>query len=197
MQDRGSLPSVLVKSFVIEYDELQMDKELGSGSFGVVYTAEWRNQRVAGKITYFCLFLILQVKKMKGNFSGTEVEKFKDEANLLSNLRPHSKIFTYLCVLFFLENVVLFLGLCLDPLCIGNKHRKINIFSVVEFYKNGSLLDYLRDSKPLSEEARINILKGIAAGMVHLHKVSDNPSICIYHNRKTLYTAIWPLETFW
>ncbi len=55
-----------------------MSKELGSGTFGVVYVAEWRNQRVA-------------VKKMKGNYSKVEVEKFKDEANLLSNLRPHSK----------------------------------------------------------------------------------------------------------
>ena len=77
-QSNSSSSSALVKNFVIPYNELKMSKELGSGTFGVVYVAEWRNQRVA-------------VKKMKGNYSKVEVEKFKDEANLLSNLRPHSK----------------------------------------------------------------------------------------------------------
>ena len=67
---------------------------------------------------------------------------------------------------------MLFLGLCVDPLCIGTEGPLHFIYNtVVEFYKNGSLLDYLQSSKPLSEDDKINILKGIAAGMVHLHKV--------------------------
>ena len=73
--------SSLVKSFVIQYSELQLDKELGSGSYGIVYIAQGRNQRVAGK---FSLGISLKaVKKMKGNYSQTEVEKFQDEANLM------------------------------------------------------------------------------------------------------------------
>jgi predicted Ser/Thr protein kinase len=42
----------LVKSFFIPYEEIKIDKELGSGSFGVVYVAEWRNQAVAGNYLY-------------------------------------------------------------------------------------------------------------------------------------------------
>ncbi len=40
---------------------------------------------------------------------------------------------------------------------------------VVEFYKNGSLFDYLKNNT-LSLEASKKILLGIAAGMTHLHK---------------------------
>jgi serine/threonine protein kinase len=67
--------------------------ELGSGSYGVVYKGVWRNQHVA-------------VKKVKGELSDAQLQNFKQEAELLSNLRPH-------------RNVVLFLGVCLEPLCIG------------------------------------------------------------------------------
>jgi len=125
--------SQISKKSEIPYSEITFEYELGRGSYGVVYKGSWRNQQVA-------------VKKVIGELSDAQLEAFSAEADLLSNLRPH-------------RNVVLFLGVCIEPLCI-----------VIEFYKNGSLLDYLHSSKPLTPKLTLNILQGIAAGMVHLHK---------------------------
>lgn len=95
---------------------------------------------------------------------------------------------------FISANVVQCYGVCKDPLCIGmccqTKQTKTDelkqtprtfvityyasIFTcfclVIAYYKNGSLLSYLRSNKVLTFERSLSILKGIAAGMAHLHK---------------------------
>lgn len=53
-------------------------------------------------------------------------------------------------------NVLLCLGVCEEPLCV-----------VTEFMPKGSLYDYLR-SKPLSDSAKMQIVSGVARGMLHL-----------------------------
>jgi len=51
------------------------------------------------------------------------------------------------------------LGICMEPLCI-----------VTDYYKNGSLLNYLEShGKELNNKQLMKILQGIAAGMSHLH----------------------------
>merc|ERR1712000_397262 len=65
------------------------------------------------------------------------------------SLRPH-------------KNVVQLLGVCIDranPLCV-----------VTDFQPNGSLHSLLKSDKPLGWSTVVNILRGVSAGMYHLHK---------------------------
>lgn len=64
----------------------------------------------------------------------------KEKTKYSSSIRPH-------------ENVIQFLGVCLDPLVI-----------VTKYYENGSLLSLVRSKTPISEELLRKLLKGIAAG---------------------------------
>ncbi len=50
-------------------------------------------------------------------------------------------------------------GFCLNPLCI-----------LTEFCSGGSLITILSSKKGISDESKLNWLKEITAGMIHLHK---------------------------
>jgi len=54
------------------------------------------------------------------------------------------------------QNVVLFLGVCTQPVCL-----------VTKFYENGSLNHYMQ-KKQLSPKMRFKIIQGVTAGMLHL-----------------------------
>ncbi|KAL6063114.1 Tyrosine-protein kinase receptor [Balamuthia mandrillaris] len=80
--------------FALDYNELEFGKQIGQGSFGVVYQGEWRLTPVAIKLL--------------NNLKQEQLEEFQQEVELMQNLRPHS-------------NVVLLLGVCVHPehpLCI-------------------------------------------------------------------------------
>ena len=58
----------------------KIEKELGRGSFGIVYLATWRHQKVA-------------VKTMQ--IQDTDTDQFKDftnEVTLMKSLRPHNNV---------------------------------------------------------------------------------------------------------
>jgi len=76
-----------------------------------------------------------------------ELNDFESEASLMKSLRPH-------------PNVVLLLGVALppNPLCI-----------VTEYVENGSLWDYLASAAKIPLRQKIRFVRGIAAGMEHLH----------------------------
>jgi tRNA A-37 threonylcarbamoyl transferase component Bud32 len=80
----------------INFDELQMGKEIGRGAFGVVYKGTWRGGVVA----------IKQLIMPNGELDEKELDEFKAEAATMQALRPH-------------VNVVQFLGYTTVPqLCI-------------------------------------------------------------------------------
>jgi len=84
------------------------------------------------------------VKKISSEL--TTVGDFVAEASLMCNLRPH-------------DNVVQLLAVCKEPPAV-----------VMKFYANGSLLQYIYNTKRLTKIDFFTILKGIAAGMNHLHR---------------------------
>ena len=38
-----------MKNYVLDFKEIELQGQLGAGSYGVVYKGQWRNQKVAGK----------------------------------------------------------------------------------------------------------------------------------------------------
>jgi len=92
----GNLAASLEKHWYINYNDLQIEVELGRGAYGIVYRAKWRLQDVAVKLL------------LNQSMSKQEYEDFKSECQLMMNLRPH-------------RNVVPLLGVCIDlknPLCL-------------------------------------------------------------------------------
>ncbi|PRP86868.1 hypothetical protein PROFUN_03616 [Planoprotostelium fungivorum] len=79
-----------VKKSMIEYTDLTDMHEIGSGAFGIVFRATWRELTVA-------------VKQIRSEHVTTEqVESFLKEVAILQNLRSH-------------PNVVMFIGMTLPP----------------------------------------------------------------------------------
>ncbi len=76
-------------TIVIKHSELQFDKELGKGGFGVVYRGTWRHIDVAVK------------QLLMDNISPEAAEEFTKEAQMMANLRH--------------DNIVQFRGYCVSP----------------------------------------------------------------------------------
>eukprot|EP01117_Protostelium_nocturnum_P012394 TRINITY_DN4575_c0_g1_i1.p1 TRINITY_DN4575_c0_g1~~TRINITY_DN4575_c0_g1_i1.p1 ORF type:complete len:1875 (+),score=604.74 TRINITY_DN4575_c0_g1_i1:191-5815(+) len=78
------------KESVVDYDGITDMVPIGQGNFGIVYSAKWRQLRVA-------------VKQIKSdNISEKQLQDFLGEVAILKSLRPH-------------PNVVLFLGMTFPP----------------------------------------------------------------------------------
>jgi len=118
-------------SYQIPYEEIVIDKQIGKGAFGIVYLGKWRSSKVA-------------VKKIIDE-NAKSLEEFEAEGQIMTRLRPH-------------KNVVLFLGVCIDPMCL-----------VTEFVEKGSLSVYILSDAEIPMNLSVKWIKGIAAGMLHLH----------------------------
>jgi serine/threonine protein kinase len=77
--------------------------------------------------------------------SDIKIQDFFAEADLMRKLKPH-------------PNITQLLGVVIHPLCI-----------VTEFIENGSLYSWIQSKKEMTPEMKLNIIKGTAAGMLHLH----------------------------
>mmetsp|Transcript_10869 Transcript_10869/g.14937 ORF Transcript_10869/g.14937 Transcript_10869/m.14937 type:complete len:251 (+) Transcript_10869:88-840(+) len=73
------------------------------------------------------------------------MQDFFAEAEVMKKLKPH-------------PNVTRLLGVCPQPGCI-----------VLEYVDNGTLSDFLSDSKSVDVQTQISIARGIAEGMLYLH----------------------------
>lgn len=62
-------------NFVINL-ELVIEREIGSGQYGVVYLGRWRDAEVA-------------IKKLNNQLSEKELDDFRKEGKLMASLRPH------------------------------------------------------------------------------------------------------------
>lgn len=130
----------MLSRYEIDFSEIQLDKKIGSGSFGDVYRGTWRGSLVA-------------VKKLQRNLSQNEESDFLKEALLMCNLRPHA-------------NVVQFLAVTTASTLKDSSQGDLCI--VTEFMDHGALQSFLYSTHPLDTRALMHWTKGIAAGMLHL-----------------------------
>jgi len=83
--------------FLFHFDDIKIEKELGRGSQGVVYSAIWGKELVA-------------CKRLSEESTVTfEGEQFLQEAELMSSIPPH-------------PNVINLYGFCRSPLCILSEY---------------------------------------------------------------------------
>jgi len=121
---------------IIRFSDLTVKRLLGSGAFGEVFLGEYKKTEVA-------------IKKLSSRPNGTvvtqaEIRDFLAEAQTMKELPPH-------------PNVVLFRGVCIEPLCI-----------VTDYCNGGTLLSYMQ-KKTATIEMKLTWIHEIAKGMLHLH----------------------------
>ena len=73
--------AILVEDYIIDFKELEFEKEIGRGAFGVVFKGLWRSGQVA-----------IKQLLVTGEVSEKELEEFKAEAALMKKIRPHVNI---------------------------------------------------------------------------------------------------------
>ncbi|PRP89557.1 hypothetical protein PROFUN_00821 [Planoprotostelium fungivorum] len=140
----------VAKKSLINYDELTDMIEVGSGAYGIVFKAVWRELNVA-------------VKQIRSEHVCREqLEDFLKEVAILQGLRPH-------------PNVVMFMGEMRQE---KEKERLTEtgmtippqpLTMITEYCEGGSLYHYLRENN-LNLDHKIKLIVGIALGMLHLHK---------------------------
>lgn len=72
----------------IPYEEIEVERQIGAGSFGTVYAGSWRGGKVAIKTI------------QGGDFSTEDLDEFLAEAQVMSGLRPHANLVQYFGVSF-------------------------------------------------------------------------------------------------
>jgi len=143
----------------IKMSSTKLQSVLGGGEEGMNWEIKLQDIDIVkeiGRGAYGIVYLgrwreeQVAVKKIIGDGGGAVPEEvidtFASEIKLMKNLRPH-------------PHVVTMLGVVSDPLCI-----------VTKYYENGSLIDLLNSEHKMSMSVNITIMKGIASGMLHLHK---------------------------
>jgi len=174
--DRSSSCSIKTKTNsgthrVVHFDELKPKSKLGSGSYGLVYLADWDQTSVAVKIltekTFGNTFSSLIVHNSEETFAVSRanpsvdamIDAMMQEAELMASLRH--------------PNVVQFLAVCLLPPAI-----------VTEWCVRGSLFAVLKASSNDKELARqltwgrrLSMAFDAAKGMLYLHNNRPVPVI--------------------
>jgi len=146
-----SKSSTRLSSYDIDFASISLEREIGKGSFGKIFTATWNETPVAVKflVNYEPRDLGWRGAPDNGDFQPNRADKLQRtleaEAEILSVLRH--------------PNIVQYLGVCMDPstMCI-----------VTEYCGNGSLADVIR-MKALSWSRASRMLLDAATGMLYLH----------------------------
>ncbi|DBB01174.1 hypothetical protein WJX77_003342 [Trebouxia sp. C0004] len=169
--------------WVIEYSDLTFRKVIGEGSIGRVHLGRWQETDVAikvlGHIPSPATVPVAAPMQSTGHMSAinegdSEEEEGTDEEFLVSSIDSTIKTLEReVSIMSAIRhpNVVLFMGVCLDPPC-----------TVTEFCARGSMFDVLakaRTSPLLAQQLdwpkRVSMALDAAKGMLQLH--SHKPPI--------------------
>ncbi|KAK9816226.1 hypothetical protein WJX74_006734 [Apatococcus lobatus] len=139
----------------ILWKDLNVQKQIGEGSFGKVYLAKWRETTVAAKVL------------LGGTTNSTDEEFPNRDSPLLDGLTKEAGMMASLRH----PNVVMYLGVCMEPPCV-----------ITEYCARGSLNDVLKRARyvpalamQLDWPRRLNMCLDAAKGMMYLH--SSEPPI--------------------
>jgi serine/threonine protein kinase len=160
IRHKSSSGHVDAQLWAVNWGDLEITRQIGEGSFGKVYLAKWRETTVAVKV--------LSNTGMSSSMEEDEAYQAQNNTMLLEGLEKEAGLMASLRH----PNVVLYLGVCLNPPCV-----------VTEYCARGSLNDVLkraRQSPALATQLdwgrRLNMVLDAAKGMLYLHG-SDPPVI--------------------
>lgn len=152
----------------VAYSDLRLEKQIGEGSFGKVYLARWRETIVAVKVlsnpdiaAWSTPPHSEEEAAVRAEAMTTMLESLEKEAAMMATLRH--------------PNVVMYLGICLEPPCV-----------VTEYCARGSLSDVLKRGRLSHKGAQqldwpklLSMALDAAKGMFFLH-TNDPPIIHRY-----------------
>ncbi len=182
---------LILKDASVKFSEIQIEKQVGEGSFGVVYKATFRGASVAVK----------RMRAMFGELTNQDIEEFNKEAYMMSRLR-HPNIVLVMGISFVSPGAVMLDEERLkrkgslragigpngeeddedDEKDGKDKERMPRCVCVVtEFLEQGSLADILYGPRRLPSEIWtydliLTCALQAARGMLYLH--SHTPPIC-------------------
>lgn len=151
------------KEWVIDLNDIDLIKTMGSGGTGEVWQGLWQGLDVAVKILYRQgghVFGAAQEAKSPSPKQETKVERaFQAEVQSLSNLRH--------------PNIVLFMGACRSHRQVMNvRNAELNYGIVTEYMSGGSIYDHIHKQDWLETASPAllrSITKDITLGMLYLH----------------------------
>lgn len=149
----------------VAYSDLRLEKQIGEGSFGKVFLARWRETIVAVKVlsnpdiaAWSTPPHTEEEALVRAEAMTSMLESLEKEAAMMATLRH--------------PNVVMYLGICLEPPCV-----------VTEYCARGSLSDVLkrgrlsrRGAQQLDWPKLLSMALDAAKGMFFLH-TNDPPII--------------------
>ncbi|CAJ0586410.1 unnamed protein product, partial [Mesorhabditis spiculigera] len=133
--------SSLRQNELIAHEQVTLKEEVGAGEFGAVYKGIYTGEKEP---------ITVAVKSLKDLLSSDPVkkQKFLLEAYIMMKIRPH-------------KNITQIFGICT---------LKNPLYIVLEFMPKGSLKSYLKKTKDVTDEAKLSMLLGAAAGLAHLEE---------------------------
>jgi serine/threonine protein kinase len=124
-------------TYILDFKKIELTRKIGEGAFGIVFLGNLNNTPVA-------------VKQLHSQQMGDkELKEFIAEATTMKNIPPH-------------PNLVLFRGMCLEPLCL-----------ITDYCDGGSLYSLLKSNQDIAEETKVKWVNDICNGMLHLHHGFD------------------------
>ncbi|RMZ53790.1 hypothetical protein APUTEX25_003929, partial [Auxenochlorella protothecoides] len=145
--------------WLLDFRDLVLSRVIGEGAFGKVYLGRWQETDVAIKV-------LTSLQAFGIGAAGATVAGPDGEVRLDPEVLRTLEREVGIMVAIRHPNIILFMGVCLDPACI-----------VTEFCARGSLYDLLKvaaanpdaSARVLDWGKRLNMALDAAKGMLHLH----------------------------
>jgi serine/threonine protein kinase len=134
-------------------DEIEIEKKLGAGAFGIVYGGSYNDTEVA-------------IKQTNLNVGQNSLDEFKREAVLLLSIKPHPCVVQVLGISTSESNVYMVMEYVWYMLLLCDK---LTNWWKCRFCEEGSL-DVVMQSRKLSSDEKEKILDSAASGLGHLHR---------------------------
>ncbi|KAL6077559.1 Serine/threonine-protein kinase STY17, variant 2 [Balamuthia mandrillaris] len=150
LEELQKLKLSLKPKYVLSYDDLAFEEELGAGFFGIVYKGRlYHNNHNGGNAEQQHSTVAIKKITRQTFRNENEIQLFKKEFEILAKLRH--------------DHIIRFIG-------VGISEATGEHCIVTEYMAGGSLRQYLDHSfESLTETMRRSIARGVASAMKYLH----------------------------